>query len=130
MRPKFDNDEDYYIAYYRQYRKSQGVRIVAQDVTTVVVGATFFALGFFKNDITWSIIGFGIVVYLALRHLVAGERYSRVMASIIEKYEAACQEDNRPSHTEQTGNGQSSPLAEPKSEGRDKPQPEAEGRSQ
>ncbi len=130
MRPKFDHNEDYYIAYYRQYRKAQGARIVAQDVTTVVVSATFFALGFFKSDITWSIIGFGIVVYLALRNLVVGERGNRVIASIIEKYEAACQEYNRPSHTEQTGNGQSSPLAEPESEGGDKPQPESEGRSQ
>jgi hypothetical protein len=101
MRPKFDHDEEYLVAYYRQYRKSGGGRTIIQDLVTVAVGAAFFALGYFKSDITWSIIGFGLVAYLALRGLVSGSRYNRILASIIEKYEGALQTENKESKAEQ-----------------------------
>jgi len=101
MRPNFDHEEEYLIAYYRQYRKSGSARNDIQDVVTVAVGAAFFALGYFKNDITWSIIGFGLVGYLALRGLVSGSRYNRIIASIIEKYEGAYQTENNESQAEQ-----------------------------
>lgn len=93
MRPKFDHDEEYLIAYYRQYRKSENIRSMVQDVVTVVAGAAAFALGHFDDNITWSMIGFGLVAYLALRGQFSGSRYNRIMAGIIKKYEGAVQTD-------------------------------------
>lgn len=101
MRPQFDHDEEYLVAYYRQYRKSGSGRSIVQDVVTVAVGAAFFALGYFKGDVTWSIIGFGLVAYLALRGLVSGTRYNRIIASIIEKYEGSLQTEKNESKAEQ-----------------------------
>jgi hypothetical protein len=95
MRPEFDHDEEYLVAYYRQYRKHGSARNVAQDVATVAVGAAFFAMGYFKDDVTWSVIGFGLVVYLALRGLISGTRYNRIIAGIIEKYENASLAENK-----------------------------------
>jgi hypothetical protein len=100
MRPNFDHEEEYLIAYYRQYRKSGSARNDIQDLVTVGVGAVFFALGYFKSDITWSVIGFGLVVYIALRGLVSGSRYNRIIASIIEKYEDSIQTENNKSQAE------------------------------
>jgi hypothetical protein len=95
MRPKFDHVEAYLVAYYRQYKKSSGRRSFVQEAITVAVGAAFFALGYFKNDVTWSIIGFGLVAYLALKGLISGTRYNGVMSSIIEKYEDALQAEDK-----------------------------------
>ncbi len=100
MRPEFDHDEEYLVAYYRQYRMSGSGHSIIQDVVTVAVGAAFFALGYFKSDVIWSIIGFGLVAYLALRGLVSGARYNRIIASIIEKYESAIQTENKESIAE------------------------------
>jgi hypothetical protein len=46
MRPDFDPNEEYLVAFYRQYRKSNSARGIAQDVVTVGVGAGFFGLGY------------------------------------------------------------------------------------
>ena len=95
MRPPFSQDEEYLVAYYRQYRKSDSARIIIQDIVTVAFGASFFLLGSIKSDVTWSIIGFVLVAYLVLRSLISGTRYSRILASIIEKYERSMQGDRK-----------------------------------
>lgn len=100
MRPQFDHEEEYLIAYYRQYQRSGGRRSIIREVTTVAVGAVFFGLGYFKGDATWSIIGFGLVAYLALNGLGSGARYNRILASIIEKYEGALQIEDKMTNAE------------------------------
>lgn len=101
MRPEFDHDEEYLVAYYRQYRKSGSASSIAQDVVTVAVGAAFFGLGYFKSDVSWSVIGFILVAYLALRGLISGVRYNRTIESIIEKYEDALQSESKTSNAVQ-----------------------------
>lgn len=91
MRPEFDHHEEYLIAYYRQYGKQAAAHSAARDVTTVVIGAVFFGLGYCKDDVTWSVIGFVLVSYLVLRSLISGSRYNRTFASLIRKYEDAMQ---------------------------------------
>ena len=89
MRPKFDNKEEYLIAYYRQYRESGDVSGVLQDVVLALVAGGLFGLGLFRDDLLWTAIGFGIVAYRMLRGMISGMRYNRTLARIIEKYEAA-----------------------------------------
>jgi hypothetical protein len=100
MRPKFDNEEEYIVAYYRQYSKSGSARSHIQDVITVAFGTALFALGYYKNDITWSVIGLGFVVYIALKGLFSGARYNQMIANIIQKYEDALEADNHKSKSE------------------------------
>ena len=95
MRPKFDHDEEYLVAYYRQYKKSSRRRSILEEATAVTIGAVFFALGYCKSDVTWSIIGFVLVAYLALKEQLSGARFNGVMASVIEKYEAALQGEDK-----------------------------------
>lgn len=93
MRPDFDHDEEYLVAYYRHYRKSSSPGSIVQDLATVGVGVAFFCLGYFKDDVTWSVIGFGLVAFRALRGVISGARYNRILAGIVEKYEDALKVD-------------------------------------
>jgi len=101
MKPEFDPVEAYVVAYYRQYRKSVGAGGIVQDLAIVAVGAAFFVMGYVKSDVTWAVIGFGGVTYLAVRGLFSGTRYNRILARIIEKYECALQEDGTKASVEQ-----------------------------
>lgn len=99
MRPQFDSDEEYIVAYYRQYQKSTGTRSIVQEVTAVAISTAFFLMGFFKGDVTWSIVGFCLLAFLFLRGQISGARYNRTIASVIGKYEDAVKGDgeNNPS---------------------------------
>jgi len=104
-RPDFDRDEEYLIAYYRQYHKSNQPSAAIQDIVVVVVGVVFFALGYFKDDVIWSVIGFALVAYRALRGVISAARYNRALASIVEKYEAALKTEKNQKEAEQGGDG-------------------------
>lgn len=89
MRPQFNRDEEFLIAYYRQSSESTQTRAILQDVTTAAMGCLFLGLGLFKSDMTWALIGFGIVAFRLIRGTFAAARYSRTFATIVEKYELA-----------------------------------------
>ena len=95
MRPEFDHDEEYVIAFYRRHQKSGRAGHIAQDAVAVTVGAAFFVFGHFKDDVAWSMIGFGLVAYHAVRGLISSVRYNRILARIIDKYEGALYAEKR-----------------------------------
>lgn len=105
MRPDFDHDEEYLIAYYRKFHRSNNSSSTIQDITVVAIGAVFFALGYFKVDLTWSVIGFALVAFRALRGIISGARYNRILASIIEKYDEASKTKLIPRESEQGADG-------------------------
>jgi len=93
MRPKFDHEEEFLALYYLQYKKSEGVRHLVQDALMMIVGVGLFMMSFFKSDPTWSIIGFCFVGYLATRGVFSARRTNRILASVIQKYDAALNHD-------------------------------------
>ena len=89
MRPDFDPQEEFLALYYLQYKKSHGMRYLIQDLIILIVGAGLFLLSFINSDPTWAIIGICVVGYLAMRGLFTGMRTNCILASIIQKYDAA-----------------------------------------
>ena len=96
MRPKFDPEEEFITLYYLQYKKSDGARHLIQDAIILIIGIGLFLLSFLKSDPTWSIIGLCFVGYLAARGLFSTSRTNRILASIIQKYDAALKSDAEP----------------------------------
>lgn len=94
-RPEFDHEEEYIIAYYRQYRKAEGRRSLAIDLTCLAMGAVFVGLGYFKEDFLWSIIGFAVMGYQLMKGAFSGLRYNNVIASVIVKYEEALKQEKK-----------------------------------
>lgn len=90
MRPSFDREEDYLIAYYRQLHATGGRGGISGDLAVLLVGAAFVGTGLFKDDLTWVIVGFGILAYRLVQGMWSTARYNRTLGSIIEKYESAC----------------------------------------
>lgn len=90
MRPQFDREEDFLIAYYRQRHATGGRAELAADLAALLTASSLFGVGVFKDDMTWMIIGFGIVAYRFIQGMLSSARYNRTLGSIIEKYERAC----------------------------------------
>ena len=96
MRPKFEPDEEFLIAYYRQYRPKSRFTDLLQDIVIVLVASSLFGLGLFKDDIIWTAIGFAIVALRVFRGITSSARYNRTLAAIIGKYETAVNEASDP----------------------------------
>lgn len=90
MRPQFDHEEDFLIAYYRQRHAAGGRGEMSGDLAVLLAGSSLLGVGIFKDDITWVIIGFGIVTYRLVQGMLSSAKYNRTLGSIIEKYERAC----------------------------------------
>jgi len=100
MRPEFDHEEEYLVAYYRKYRKSGKTGLPLTEMTAVLMGTLFFGMGWFKEDVTWSAIGFILVAWRVLRYSISGERYNTIISGIIEKYEDALRDGATPGRAE------------------------------
>ncbi|BCX46782.1 hypothetical protein HAHE_06900 [Haloferula helveola] len=95
MRPKFDPKEEYLIAYYRNSTSAGTKKNWLYDLAVLVVGAGLFVFGLLRaGDPTWSIIGFGLVAYRLIQLTLASGSYEGTFAGIIEKYEAALEEQD------------------------------------
>ena len=90
MRPTFDREEDYLIAYYRQRHAAGGRGEISGDLAVLLSGAALVGVGLYKDDMTWMMIGFGIVTYRLVQGMLSAAKYNRTLGSIIEKYEQAC----------------------------------------
>ncbi len=90
MRPSFDREEDYLIAYYRQLHATGNRGGMSGDLAVLLVSAALVGTGLFKDDTAWVIVGFGILAYRQLQGMWSTARYNRTLGSIIEKYETAC----------------------------------------
>lgn len=90
MRPKFDPKEEFLVSYYRSGSASGAGRNWIYDLVVLIVGTGLFVFGTFGDpDPTWSIIGFGLVVYRLVQLALASGKYDGVFTSIIDKYESA-----------------------------------------
>lgn len=89
MRPQFDHDEEFLIAYYRQYRRSTGVSAIGYDLAFLIPGGGLFGFGLMRDDLTWAAIGFGIIAFRLIQGMISSARYNRTLATIVEKYESA-----------------------------------------
>lgn len=92
MRPQFNPEEEFVIAYYRQADKSSHNRVVMADLVTVIFGAALVIVGLNSPDFTWALVGFALVSWRLLRNLFAGPRFHDATATAIRKYEAALEE--------------------------------------
>ena len=90
MRPSFDREEDYLIAYYRQRHAAGNRGEVPGDLAVLLSGSALVGVGLFRADMVWMVIGFGIVAYRLVQGMVSSAKYNRTLGSIIEKYEQAC----------------------------------------
>ena len=98
MRPQFDREEDFLIAYYRQRHAAGGRAEWAVDLAALLAACSLFGVGLFKDDMTWMIIGFGIIAYRFVQGMLSSARYNRTLGSIIEKYERACAGSDNKDH--------------------------------
>ena len=98
MRPQFDREEDFLIAYYRQRHAAGGSAELAADLAALLAACSLLGVGLFKDDMTWMIIGFGILGYRFVQGMLSSARYNRTLGSIIEKYERACEESDKKDH--------------------------------
>jgi hypothetical protein len=98
MRPQFDREEDFLIAYYRQRHAAGGRGEMAGDLAVLLAGSALLGVGILKDDITWVIIGFGIVTYRFVQGILSSAKYNRILGSIIEKYERASIESDDAGH--------------------------------
>lgn len=89
MRPTFDREEDYLIAYYRQRHAAGNGGEWSGDLGILLAGAILVGTGFFKDDLTWAMVGFAIVAYRLVQGMLSSAKYNRTLGSIIEKYESA-----------------------------------------
>jgi hypothetical protein len=100
MRPPFDREEDYLIAYYRQRHAAGNGLEWSGDLGILLAGAILVGTGLFKDDLAWTIVGFAIVAYRLVQGMLSSAKYNRTLGSIIEKYEKALEEkrgaDSRP----------------------------------
>lgn len=90
MRPTFDHTEEYLIAYYRNMGVRKWDAACLRDVAFLAVGCLVLAWGLYKDDTAWIIVGFVVVSYRMIQSLTSSVRYNPVLASIIKKYEQAC----------------------------------------
>lgn len=90
MRPTFDREEDYLIAYYRQRHAAANRGEIPGDLAVLLSGSALVGVGVYRDDMTWMIIGFGIVTYRLVQGMLSAAKYNRTLGSIIEKYEQAC----------------------------------------
>jgi hypothetical protein len=91
MRPSFDREEDYLIAYYRQRHAAGNRGEIPGDIAVLLASSALVGTGLVKDDMTWVIIGFGIVAYRLVQGMWSSAKYNRTLGSIIEKYEDACE---------------------------------------
>jgi len=95
MRPKFDPKEEFLVAYYRSGSGSGASRTWTYDMAVLLAGIGLFTVGLLGDrDLSWSVIGFGLVAYRVVHLALASSKYDGVFTSIIDKYEAALDEAN------------------------------------
>lgn len=91
MKPTFDPEEEYLIAYYRRLHATGKSDQGTGDLAVLAVTALFIGTGAFKDDMTWILVGFGIIAWRLVQGMLSSARYNRTLGSIIAKYEKACE---------------------------------------
>jgi len=90
MRPKFDPKEEFIVSYYRSGSSSGAGRSWIYDAVALLLATGLFVIGITQNgDLTWSLIGFGLLAYRLIFLTLGSRRYESTFTRIIDKYEAA-----------------------------------------
>lgn len=89
MRPSFSPLEEFFIASYRLQHQRGGRNTDVRGLCYLVSVAALAALGLYKDDVTWILIGLAIAGIRLGQNMIASAKYNPVIASIISKYDSA-----------------------------------------
>jgi hypothetical protein len=93
MRPEFTPTEEYLILYYRTQVKSGLGRFDGSDLAFLLFACGLFGWGMYVDDVLWMTIGLGVLAYRHVQRVISARRFTDVLVSILNKFEAAVGED-------------------------------------
>jgi hypothetical protein len=89
VRPDFDVNEEYLIACYRKGAGKKPLDHITPDVMFLAIAFALFTLGLGSSDLTWCLVGFGLVAYRMIQWIISNYQYQATSMKLIMKYEDA-----------------------------------------